>query len=233
MAERLEACVVRSSPCARRCPRRTRGHCLAADRLVAADGKARRPPSGRRSAPRLRHAAAAALACTRSRRPRRSQRLAAALSARDQTIEDAIRAEGQHQAAEQAGVANLITSLRLISTFDWSEFFESVSLVEQVLQRDPAGVYGRMDFRSRDRYRHAVEELAVADRRGPAAAGAQERGAGATGARYALIVRRRITFTWRWSTALINVLRTSGSSRGSRPSVASPTRPFRASPLQF
>ena len=57
-------------------------------------------------------------------------------------------------------MANLIGSLRLISTFDWSEFFESVSLVEQVLQRDPAGVYGRMDFRSRDRYRHAVEELA-------------------------------------------------------------------------
>ena len=85
-----------------------------------------------------------------------------ALSSRGQTIEDAIRAEGQHQAAEQAGMANLITSLRLISTFDWSEFFENVSLVEQVLQRDPAGVYSRMDFRSRDRYRHAVEELAVA-----------------------------------------------------------------------
>ena len=64
------------------------------------------------------------------------------------------------QAADQAGVANLITSLRFIGTFDWSEFFESVSLVEQVLQRDPAGVHSRMDFRSRDRYRHAVEELA-------------------------------------------------------------------------
>jgi len=89
------------------------------------------------------------------------EQLDRALSARGQTIEDAIRAEGQHQAAQQAGVANLITSLRLISTFDWSEFFESVSLVEQVLQRDPAGIYGRMDFRSRDRYRHAVEELAV------------------------------------------------------------------------
>ena len=89
------------------------------------------------------------------------QQLDAALAARGQTIEDAIRAEGQHQAAEQAGMANLIGSLRLISTFDWSEFFESVSLVEQVLQRDPAGVYSRMDFRSRDRYRHAVEELAV------------------------------------------------------------------------
>ncbi len=38
---------------------------------------------------------------------------------------------------------------------------ESVSLVEQVLQRDPAGAYGRMDFLSRDRQRQAVEELAA------------------------------------------------------------------------
>ena len=88
------------------------------------------------------------------------EKLVAALQTRGQTVEDAIRSEGRHQATEQASIANLIGSLRLISSFDWSEFFESVSLVEQVLQRDPAGVYGRMDFRSRDRYRHAVEELA-------------------------------------------------------------------------
>jgi cyclic beta-1,2-glucan synthetase len=89
------------------------------------------------------------------------RQLTSALATRGQTVEDAIRAEGQHQAAEQASMANLIGSLRLISSFDWSEFFESVSLVEHVLHRDPAGVYNRMDFRSRDRYRHAVEELAA------------------------------------------------------------------------
>jgi cellobiose phosphorylase len=83
-----------------------------------------------------------------------------ALAARGLSIEDAIASEGRHQAAEQAAMASLIGSLRLVSSFDWSEFFESVSLVEQVLQRDPAGVYARMDFRSRDRYRHAIEELA-------------------------------------------------------------------------
>jgi len=86
--------------------------------------------------------------------------LDAVLAARGETVEDAIRSEGRHQAAEQATMSNLVGSLRLISSFDWSEFFESVSLVEQVLRRDPAGVYARMDFRSRDRYRHAVEELA-------------------------------------------------------------------------
>jgi cyclic beta-1,2-glucan synthetase len=88
------------------------------------------------------------------------QQLDAVLATRGQSLEDAIGSEGRHQAAEQAAMAGLIGSLRLVSTFDWSEFFESVSLVEQVLQRDPAGVYARMDFRSRDRYRHAVEELA-------------------------------------------------------------------------
>ena len=88
------------------------------------------------------------------------QQLTAGLSRGGQSIEDAIRAEGQHQAAEHASISNLIGSLRLVATFDWSEFFESVSLVEHILHRDPAGVYGQMDFRSRDRYRHAVEELA-------------------------------------------------------------------------
>ena len=83
----------------------------------------------------------------------------AALAARGRSIESAIAAEGRHQAAEQAAMASLIGSLRLVNTFDWSEFFESVSIVEQVLQRDPAAVYARMDFRSRDRYRHAIEEL--------------------------------------------------------------------------
>ena len=36
-----------------------------------------------------------------------------------------------------------------------ARYVERVSLVEQILQRDPAGVYGRMDFASRDRYRQA------------------------------------------------------------------------------
>jgi cyclic beta-1,2-glucan synthetase len=58
-------------------------------------------------------------------------------------------------------VSSLIGSLRLIATFDWTEYFESVSLVEQVLRRDPIAVYARMDFQSRDRYRHAVEEMAA------------------------------------------------------------------------
>ena len=82
------------------------------------------------------------------------------LAALQTAAEPAIRGEHQRQAAAQVSVANVITSLRLCSTLDWSQFFESVSLVESVLQRDPAAVYSRMDFLSRDRYRQAVEVLA-------------------------------------------------------------------------
>ena len=83
------------------------------------------------------------------------------LAARETTAEAAIRGEHQHQAANQVSVANAVTSLRLCSAIDWRQYVESVSLVEQVLQRDPAGAYGRMDFLSRDRQRQAVEELSL------------------------------------------------------------------------
>jgi cyclic beta-1,2-glucan synthetase len=83
------------------------------------------------------------------------------LAAQGTTLEAAIRGEHQHQAANQVSVANAVTSLRLCSAIDWRLYVESVSLVEQVLQRDPAGAYGRMDFLSRDRQRQAVEDLAA------------------------------------------------------------------------
>ena len=83
------------------------------------------------------------------------------LATHQTTTEAAIRGEHQRQAAAQVSVANAITSIRLCASLDWREYVESVSLVEQVLQRDPAGVYGRMDFLSRDQQRQAVEELAA------------------------------------------------------------------------
>jgi cyclic beta-1,2-glucan synthetase len=83
------------------------------------------------------------------------------LASRETTAEAAIRGEHQRQAADQVSVANAIASLRLCSALDWRQYVESVSLVEQVLQRDPAGAYARMDFLSRDRQRQAVEELAA------------------------------------------------------------------------
>jgi cellobiose phosphorylase len=47
---------------------------------------------------------------------------------------------------------------------DWREFVETMSVVEQALCEDPVGVYGKMDFATRDRYRHVVEKIAKGSR---------------------------------------------------------------------
>jgi cyclic beta-1,2-glucan synthetase len=84
----------------------------------------------------------------------------AALAAQGTTSEVAVRSEYQRQATDQASMGNTFSSLRLCAILDWSRFVERVSQVEQILRRDPTGDYTRMDFQSRDCYRHAVEELA-------------------------------------------------------------------------
>src|SRR5688572_1849621 len=81
-------------------------------------------------------------------------------------IEQFIHAEHQRQAAAQVTVGNIITSMRLLSTLDWNDFFENVSLIESLLGKDPAECYSRMEFASRDRYRHVIEGISKRTRAG-------------------------------------------------------------------
>jgi cyclic beta-1,2-glucan synthetase len=76
------------------------------------------------------------------------------------SIEQMVHLESQNQAADQVSVSHSIASLRFLSAMDWKVFVETLSGVEETLRSDPAGVYRRMDFSTRDRYRHAVEFLA-------------------------------------------------------------------------
>ena len=73
------------------------------------------------------------------------------------TSDEIVRVEHQRQAAMNVTVRNVITSMRLISAFDWSEFFENVSLVDAILWTDTD--FAAPDFPTRDRYRRAIEEL--------------------------------------------------------------------------
>ena len=84
--------------------------------------------------------------------------LAQRLSEQGLTIEQLVQADGQAQAADQVSMGNSIVSLRFLSSNDWRDFVEKHSLVEQILREDH--VYAGMDFTTRDRYRHVVEEIA-------------------------------------------------------------------------
>ena len=78
------------------------------------------------------------------------------------SIEQLVRSGNQQQAADQVSVSNSVGSLRKLGTMDWRAFVEAMSAVEGTLRSDPGAAYAAMDFASRDRYRHAVEEVAKA-----------------------------------------------------------------------
>ncbi|WP_425606312.1 GH36-type glycosyl hydrolase domain-containing protein [Lysobacter yananisis] len=76
------------------------------------------------------------------------------------SIEALVHLESQQQAADQVSISNSIGSLRFLAKMDWREFVEDSSWIERRLREDPAGTYARMDFGTRDSYRHVVEKLA-------------------------------------------------------------------------
>jgi cellobiose phosphorylase len=76
------------------------------------------------------------------------------------SIEQLVQSENQQQAADQVSISNSIGSLRLLAATDWHAFVETMSVTERYLREDPGGVYGRMDFATRDHYRHVLEKIA-------------------------------------------------------------------------
>ncbi len=76
------------------------------------------------------------------------------------TIEQLVQSETQEQAGDQVSISNTIGSLRFLGSMDWRDFVETMSAVESTLREDPGGDYAGMDFATRDRYRHVVEEIA-------------------------------------------------------------------------
>ncbi len=63
----------------------------------------------------------------------------------------------QAQAETNVTVRNIITSMRWLSSIDWPDFVESVSLVDEIFRSVPG--FAAMDFVTRDTYRARVELL--------------------------------------------------------------------------
>ena len=74
-------------------------------------------------------------------------------------LTEVVRMEHTSEAAESISTANAFGSLRAISRIDFSEIFESTSLMEAELRADPSGTYPHSDFVTRDLCRRAVERV--------------------------------------------------------------------------
>jgi cyclic beta-1,2-glucan synthetase len=75
------------------------------------------------------------------------------------TTDEIVRKEHQRQGGLNVTVRNVMTSMRLVSTLDWEKVCERVSRVDAALGAGSS--FAHMNFPTRDRYRQAIQDLAL------------------------------------------------------------------------
>ena len=74
-------------------------------------------------------------------------------------LAELVRKEHQEETANRVSIANAVTSLRQLDRLEYRSIFEAASATEQILRRDTSGIHSRSNFSTRDRCRHAVEQI--------------------------------------------------------------------------
>lgn len=75
------------------------------------------------------------------------------------SIGEVVKKEHFLIATSKVSLGNSITSLKEISRLNILDIFENINGVEEVLNKDPADVYGKMDYKTKEYYRAKIEEI--------------------------------------------------------------------------
>ena len=75
------------------------------------------------------------------------------------TVSEVIKKEHFDIAVRKVSIGNCITSLKGILRINFLEIFENINGVEEVLKQDPAKVYDKMDYKTKEYYRNKIKEI--------------------------------------------------------------------------
>lgn len=75
------------------------------------------------------------------------------------TISEIIKKEHFDIAVSKVAIGNLITSLKEINRIDFLEIFEIINGANEFLKRDPADVYEKMDYKTKNYYREQINKI--------------------------------------------------------------------------
>lgn len=75
------------------------------------------------------------------------------------TVSDIIKREHFDIAIKKISIGNSITSIKKIQRINFLEIFERINSVEEILRADPASVYDKMDYKTKEDYRNKIKEI--------------------------------------------------------------------------
>ncbi len=75
------------------------------------------------------------------------------------TVSDVIKKEHFDIAVQKVLMGNSIISIKKIQRINFLEIFEKINGVEELLKEDPADVYSKMDYKTKEYYRTKIKEI--------------------------------------------------------------------------
>ncbi len=75
------------------------------------------------------------------------------------SVTEVIKKEHFDIAVRKVTIGNCIRSMKEIGRINFLEIFESINGVEEVLKKDPANVYEKMDYKTKAYYRNKIKEI--------------------------------------------------------------------------
>ena len=75
------------------------------------------------------------------------------------SIDEVIRKEHFDIALKKVSMANSILSIKELLRMDFDKIFQNINEVEEILKKDPAKVYEKMDYKTKELYRNTVKEI--------------------------------------------------------------------------
>ncbi len=75
------------------------------------------------------------------------------------TVSEVIKKEHFDIALRKVSIGNCILGIKKIQRINFLEIFEKINGVEEMLKADPAQVYDKMDYKTKDYYRQAIKEI--------------------------------------------------------------------------
>lgn len=75
------------------------------------------------------------------------------------TVSEIIKREHFDIAVKKISLGNSITSIKKIQRINFLEIFEKINGVEEILRADPADVYDKMDYKTKEDYRNKIKKI--------------------------------------------------------------------------
>ena len=75
------------------------------------------------------------------------------------SVSEVVKKEHFDIAIKRISIGNAITSIKNLNRISMIEIFENINGVEEILKQDPAGVYEKMDYKTKILYRNTIKEI--------------------------------------------------------------------------